>query len=71
MGWEGLEEFVICVCVWLDAGEWMNGLGLGFTNPVGSGGGLDVCLCFVAVVDGYGAWTCAWRGGVVFCRFEL
>ena len=25
--------------------EWMRGLGLGFTNPVGTGGGLDVCLC--------------------------
>ena len=23
-------------------GEWMKGLGLGFTNPVGTGG---VCLC--------------------------
>ena len=27
-------------------GEWMRGLGLGFTNPVGTGGVLDVCLCF-------------------------
>ena len=29
-------------------GEWMIGLGLGlgFTNPVGTGGVLDVCLCF-------------------------
>ena len=27
-------------------GEWMGGLGLGFTNPVGTGGVLDVCLCF-------------------------
>ena len=26
-------------------GEWMRGLGLGFTNPVGTGGVLDVCLC--------------------------
>ena len=24
----------------------MMGLGLGFTNPVGTGGVLDVCLCF-------------------------
>ena len=23
----------------------MRGLGLGFTNPVGTGGVLDVCLC--------------------------
>ena len=26
-------------------GEWMRGLGLGFTIPVGTGGVLDVCLC--------------------------
>ena len=25
-------------------GEWMRGLGLGFTNPVGTGGVLDVCV---------------------------
>ena len=25
--------------------ERMRGLGLGFTNPVGTGGVLDVCLC--------------------------
>ena len=25
-------------------GDWMRGLGLGFTNPVGTGGVLDVCL---------------------------
>ena len=42
-----------CVCVWLGAVwvgrggvEWMRELGLGFTNPVGTGGVLDVCLCF-------------------------
>ena len=27
-------------------GEWMRGLGLDFTNPVGTGGVLDVYLCF-------------------------
>ena len=27
-------------------GEWMRGLGLDFTNPAGTGGMLDVCLCF-------------------------
>ena len=36
-------EYVRCVCVWLGA-VWMRGLGLGFTNPVGTGGVLDVCL---------------------------
>ena len=29
-----------------EGGEWMRGLGLCFTNPVGTGGVLDVCLCF-------------------------
>ena len=40
-------EYVRCVCVWLGwrAGEWMRGLDLWFTNPVGTGGVLDVCLC--------------------------
>ena len=27
-------------------GEWMRGLGLGFTNTEGAGGVLDMCLCF-------------------------
>ena len=27
----------------------MKGLGLDFTNPVGTGGVLDVCLCFVCM----------------------
>ena len=45
-------ECVTCVCVWLGAvwvergGEWMRELGLGFTNPLGTGGVLDMCLCF-------------------------
>ena len=29
-----------------EGGEWMKDLGLGFTNPVGIGGVLDLCLCF-------------------------
>ena len=36
------------------------GLGLGFTNPVGTGGVLDVCLCFgcsgVGSVGGEWVW---------------
>ena len=41
-------EYARCVCVWLWAawvervGKWMRGLGLGFTNPVGTGGVLGV-----------------------------
>ena len=29
-----------------EGGEWMRELGLGFTNLVGTGVALDVCLCF-------------------------
>ena len=35
-GWRG----------WRGGVEWMRGLGLGFTNPVGTKGVLEVCLCF-------------------------
>ena len=40
---------VKCVCVWLGvawvkSSEWKRGLGLGFTNPVRTGGVLEVCL---------------------------
>ena len=34
---------------WRVGGEWMRGLGLGFTNHVGTGGVLDVCLCCAGV----------------------
>ena len=37
-------ECVKCVWVWLME-VWIRGLGLGFTNVVGTGGVLDVCLC--------------------------
>ena len=44
--------------------EWMRVLGLGFTNAVGTGGVLDVCLCFgCGVIGGEWAWTRVWRGG--------
>ena len=36
------------VCAWLGA-EWVRGLGLGFTNPVGTGELWDVCLFFRCV----------------------
>ena len=54
-----------------EGGEWMRGLALDFTNPVGTGEVLDVCLCFgcdgVGGVGGewVGAWTRVWRGGVM------
>ena len=49
-----------------EGGEWMRGLGFGFTNPVGRGGVLDVCLgC------GGGVWVGGLdkglEGGVVLC----
>ena len=49
----------------------------GINNPVGTGGVLDVCLCFgcggVGGVCGkwVGAWIRVWRGGVVLCLCEL
>ena len=63
-----------CVCVWLGAvwqdmgGEWMRGLGLGFTNPVETGGVLDVCLCCGGMgrVGGGGRGLGPESGGVVW-----
>ena len=40
-------------------GEWMRELGLGLTNPVGTGGVLDMCLCF-----GCGGVGGEWVGGL-------
>ena len=40
-------------------GEWMRGLGLDFTNPVGRGGVLDVCMCC-----GCGGVGGEWVGGL-------
>ena len=56
-------ECVTCVRVWLgevwaESGEWMRELDLDFTNPVGTGGVLDMCLCFGC-------------GGVVLCLCEV
>ena len=54
-------------CGWR-GGEWMRELGLGFTNPVGTEGLLDVCLCFgcggvgaewvVGLEQGRERWSC-------------
>ena len=43
-------------------GEWMKGLGLDFTNPVGTWGVLDVCLCFGC--GGVGGVDWEWVGGL-------
>ena len=42
-----------------EGGEWMREFGLGFTNPVGTGGVLDTCLCF-----GCGGVGGGWVGGL-------
>ena len=44
----------MCMClarggVGGEGGEWMRELGLGFTNPVGTGGVLDMCLFYFLV----------------------
>ena len=45
----------------------------GFTNPLKTGGVLDVCLCLgcggLGGLDGewVGAWARVWRDGVVLC----
>ena len=44
----------------------MRGLGLGFTNPVGTGGVLDMCLCFGSL----GGLVYVGTGGVVLCLYE-
>ena len=52
------------MCMYLARGggewcEWMRELGLGSTNPVGTGGVLAVCLCF-----GCGGVGGEWVGGL-------
>ena len=58
-----------------EGGEWIRGLGLGFINPVGTGGVLDVCLCLRAGGGGVsgvggecvGGLDRVWKGGVGWC----
>ena len=45
-----------------EGGEWMRELGLGFTNPLGIGGVLDMCLCFGC--GGVGGVGGEWVGGL-------
>ena len=44
---------------------------LGFTNPVGRGGVLDMCLCFGLGGEWVGAWTRVRSSGVVLCMCEV
>ena len=48
-------------CGWR-GGEWMRELCLGFTNPLGTGGVLDMCLCFDC--GGVGGVGGEWVGGL-------
>ena len=61
------EVYDICMClarggVGGEGVEWMRELGLGFTNPVGTGGVLDMCLCFCC--GGVGGVGGEWVGGL-------
>ena len=40
----GVCEMCMCLARGGEGGVWMRGLGLGFTNPVGTGDVLDVCV---------------------------
>ena len=54
----GVSEMCMCL-TWSGVGgegdEWIGGLGLGFTNPVGIGVVWDVCLGCGGVVVGIGS----------------
>ena len=47
-----------------EGGEWMRELWFGFTNPVETGGVLDVCLCFGCGGVGVGGVGERWVGGL-------
>ena len=66
----------MCLCmprgVWVVCveGEWVRGLSLGFTNPGGTRGRWDMCLCicFCGVCGvGWVCWVSVWYGRVVWC----
>ena len=68
----------MCMClarggVGGEGGDWMRELGLGFTNPVGTGGGVGHVSFGCGGVGGewVGAWTRVGSGGVVLCLCEV
>ena len=56
------------MCVWLGAVwvEWMRELGMGFTNPMGTGGVLDMCVFWLRRW-GVGSWLEPGLGAVGWC----
>ena len=71
---DGVCDMCMCLArggVGREGSEWMRELGLGFTNPVGTGGVLDVRLCF-GCGGVSGEWVGdldqgrEWWGGVMF-----
>ena len=74
-GISGVCDMCMCLArggVGGEGGEWMRELVLGFTNPVGTGGVLDVCLCCGGVG---GEWVWGLDQGqerwVVLCLCEV
>ena len=49
-------------------GEWVTGLGLGFTNFGGTWGEWDMCLCFGCGGVGVGCWVLGESGWVAWAR---
>ena len=72
----------MCMCLARGrvGGEWMRGLGLGFTNPVGTWGVRDMCLsCGVVCGEWVGDWIKVWDVGWCYvcvccdylCRWQV
>ena len=78
----------MCLCLaratWVERGEWLRGLGLGFINPVRGGGGggggvgrvsafeLRWCgWCMWIMGTWQRAWTRVWMAWVVLCLCDL
>ena len=61
-GFSGVCDMCMCLARGGVVGEWMRELGLGFTNPVGTGGVFEVCLCLGC--GGVGGVGGKWVGGL-------
>ena len=54
----------MCMCL-ARGGEWVGGLGLGFTNPLGTGRECNMCLCLGC--GGVGEWVGGCCGIMCVC----